>query len=131
MCPPFSFYHPVSTYSAVQQQFFCCGSHSCSVHVHMFTQRPQHARINYLYLGFFMTEDRKFGHKSGSSILFLACLRRTKKLVLPPAFVQEGCNIGSCTLHLQLFPNHCNSNGLTCKEWYQIVNPALKSCAMH
>ena len=33
--------------------------------------------------------------------------------------------------HFRLFPNHCNFNGLTCKKWYQIVNPALKSCAMH
>ena len=27
--------------------------------------------------------------------------------------------------------NLSNFNGLTSKQWYQIVNPALKSCTMH
>ena len=70
--------------------------HTCSRNDH------NHRSLKYLcphrlfikYTGFFR---QKIRDKSGSSILFLACLGRTKRLVLPPAFVQQGCNIGSCT----------------------------------
>ena len=42
-------------------------------------------------------EDRKFGAGCGPSNFVLACLWRTKPLVLPPIFVQENRSVGSCT----------------------------------
>ena len=82
-----------------QQQLFqlwCCilFLYLCScTHVHTMTT----IRIDYYKIHFGFSKDRKFDDKSGSSILFLAGLGHTKRLVLPPAFVLEGCNIGSCT----------------------------------
>ena len=67
------------------------------VHVRMFNNMHR-LFIRYTWV---FHDNRKFGDKNGSSILFLACLGRTKRLVLPPTFVQEGYNIGSCTRHFK------------------------------